>query len=85
MGSILTCIVEITIGILLLINPVGFTVGIIMTLGVVLTITGISNIVGYFRVAPDHLHRCPVDLYCHLADRGGHLGYPDIYLWEKVI
>ncbi len=53
MGNILACIVEIIIGILLLINPVGFTVGIIMTLGVVLAITGISDIVGYFRAAPE--------------------------------
>ncbi len=53
MGNILACIVEIIIGILLLINPVGFTVGIIMTLGIVLAIMGISNIVGYFRATPE--------------------------------
>ncbi len=53
MGNILACIVEIIIGILLLINPVGFTAGIIMTLGIVLAIMGISNIAGYFRAAPE--------------------------------
>ncbi len=53
MGNILTCIAEIIIGILLLINPVVFTLGIIKTLGVVLAIMGIFNIVGYFRTAPE--------------------------------
>jgi len=52
-GNILTCIAEIIIGILLLINPVGFTAGIIMTLGIVLAIMGISSIVGYFRTVPE--------------------------------
>lgn len=42
-------IVEIIIGILLLINPVGFTSGIIITLGIVLTIVGLSQTVQYFR------------------------------------
>ncbi len=53
MGNILTCIAEIIIGILLLINPVGFTAGIIMTLGIILAVMGISNIVGYFRAAAE--------------------------------
>ncbi len=53
MGNVLACIVEIIIGILLLINPVGFTAGIIMTLGIILAVMGISNIVGYFRTAAE--------------------------------
>ncbi len=53
MGNSLTCIAEIIIGILLLINPVGFTAGIIMTLGIILAVMGISNIVGYFRAAAE--------------------------------
>ncbi len=53
MGTILACIVEIIIGVLLLINPVGFTAGIIMTLGIVLAIMGIFNLVGYFRATPE--------------------------------
>ncbi len=53
MGNILTCIAEIIIGVLLLINPVGFTAGIIMTLGIILAVMGISNIVGYFRTAAE--------------------------------
>ena len=41
-------LVELIIGILLLINPVGFTSGIIVTLGIVLMIVGISTILRYF-------------------------------------
>ena len=51
-GTILSCIGEIIIGILLLIDPVGFTAGIIMFLGAVLAILGISSIVRYFRTDP---------------------------------
>ncbi|WP_298022538.1 DUF308 domain-containing protein [uncultured Dysosmobacter sp.] len=53
MGNILSCFAEIIIGILLLINPVGFTAGIIMTLGVVLAVMGVSSVVGYFRAEPE--------------------------------
>lgn len=48
-GSIFTSLVEILIGILLLINPVGFTSGIIIALGVVSLIGGIADIIRYFR------------------------------------
>ena len=41
--------VEILIGILLLINPVGFTSSIIVAFGIVLTIMGIGQIIKYFR------------------------------------
>jgi len=53
MGNILSCLAEVIIGILLLINPVGFTAGIIMTLGVVLAVMGVSSIIGYFRAEPE--------------------------------
>ncbi len=45
-GNILLCIAEIIVGILLLINPVGFTASIIMALGIVLAVMGIFSIVG---------------------------------------
>lgn len=51
--NIISCVAEIMIGILLLINPVGFTAGIIMALGIALAILGVSNIVGYFRTDPE--------------------------------
>jgi len=53
MENILSCVAEIIIGVLLLINPVGFTAGIIMLLGIVLAVMGVSGIVGYFRTEPE--------------------------------
>lgn len=44
---------EIVLGILLLVNPIGFTSGIIITLGVVMVCLGIGNIIRYFRKAPE--------------------------------
>lgn len=44
---------EIIIGVLLLVNPVGFTSGIIVTFGVVLMITGIGTTIKYFRTEPE--------------------------------
>ncbi|MGN0467995.1 MAG: HdeD family acid-resistance protein [Acutalibacteraceae bacterium] len=52
-GSILLSLCEIIVGILLLINPVGFTTGIIIFLGLVILILGIANIVQYFRAIPE--------------------------------
>lgn len=46
--SIWMSLVEILVGILLLINPMGFTAGIIITFGVVLAVMGIGQIIGYF-------------------------------------
>ena len=51
-GSILTCIIEIVVGVLLLINPVGFTSGIIIGMGMVLCIAGAVSTVRYFVVPP---------------------------------
>ena len=47
--SLMMSLVEILIGILLLINPVGFTSGIIIAFGIVLTIMGLGQIIRYFR------------------------------------
>ena len=52
-GNLLMCLTEIIIGILLLINPVGFTSGIIITLGIILAIMGIGSIAGYFKTDPE--------------------------------
>ena len=48
-GNLLTCIFEILIGVLLLIDPVGFTSGIIIIFGIVLVVVGLMNLFGYFR------------------------------------
>lgn len=47
--SLFMSIIELIIGILLLINPIGFTSGIIICAGVVLSLMGISSLVKYFR------------------------------------
>ena len=48
-GNLLTCIFEILVGILLLIDPVGFTSGIIVTFGVILAVIGGVSLFRYFR------------------------------------
>jgi len=53
MGNILVCIFEILIGVLLLIDPIGFTSKIIMGAGVVLLILGIWNVFKYFKEPPE--------------------------------
>ncbi len=52
-GSILTCIIEIVVGVLLLINPVGFTSGIIIGAGVLMVLGGILSVVRYFMLKPE--------------------------------
>jgi len=49
LNGILLCLFEIVIGILLLINPIGFTEGIITTAGIVLLIIGLISVIKYFR------------------------------------
>lgn len=49
LSGIAMSFVELIIGILLLINPVGFTSGIIITFGIAMILWGLVNIVKYFR------------------------------------
>ena len=51
-SNLVMCIAELIIGVLLLINPVGFTRGIIVALGIPLTLQGIGSIVSYIREKP---------------------------------
>lgn len=48
-GGLLFCLVEAAIGILLLINPVDFTGGIIIAGGVIALLAGIISVIRYFR------------------------------------
>ena len=48
-GSILMCVLEILIGVLLLIDPLGFTSSIIIALGAVLIVAGVVFAVRYIR------------------------------------
>ncbi|MBO5197718.1 MAG: DUF308 domain-containing protein [Lachnospiraceae bacterium] len=49
-NGILLCLIEVVIGILLLINPIGFTSGIIIAFGIGLLIFGLICVVKYFRM-----------------------------------
>lgn len=53
LGSVAMSLAEIIIGILLLVNPVAFTSGIIVAFGIVLMITGIGTTIKYFRTEPE--------------------------------
>ncbi len=49
-NSILLCLFEILVGILLLVNPVRFTSGIIIAFGIVLIILAVICVINYFRM-----------------------------------
>ena len=53
LSSMAMSIAELIIGILLLVNPIGFTSGIIIAFGIVLMIMGISTTIKYFRTEPE--------------------------------
>lgn len=48
-GSILMCVLEILVGVLLLVDPTGFTSAIIIAAGTALILYGVISIVRYFR------------------------------------
>lgn len=49
-NAIILSLFEIAVGILLLINPIGFTTGIITAAGILLLLSGIAAIIRYFRM-----------------------------------
>lgn len=51
--GIVLCLFELIVGVLLLINPVGFTSGIIKVTGIVLIVLGIIEIVKYFKTSAE--------------------------------
>ncbi|MCM1487933.1 MAG: DUF308 domain-containing protein [Firmicutes bacterium] len=56
-GTIIVCLVEIAVGVLLLIDPIGFTSGIIIVVGAGLMINGIINVIKYFRMSAEDAAR----------------------------
>ena len=52
-GNLIMCIAEAIMGVLLLINPLGFTAGIIICLGIVLALFGGKEVFCYFKSDPD--------------------------------
>lgn len=53
LGGVAMGLVEFLVGILLLVDPVGFTSGIIVAFGVVLMVMGIGSVIKYFRSEPE--------------------------------
>ena len=53
MGSLLLCVLQILVGVLLLINPMGFTSGIIIGAGWVMAALGMVSVVRYFMMKPE--------------------------------
>lgn len=53
LSGVAMSLVELIIGILLLVSPVGFTSGIIVAFGIVLMIMGIGSMVKYFHTEPE--------------------------------
>lgn len=51
-GTVMS-LVELIVGILLLINPVEFTSGIIVACGIVLMVCGLVSVIKYFRAEPE--------------------------------
>ena len=56
-GGIIGCLLEILVGVLLLVNPVGFTSGIIIGTGYLLIISGLASIIKYFRTKPEEAEK----------------------------
>ncbi len=52
-GGITVALCEVIVGVLLLIRPVAFTVGIVTALGILLLCVGILNVVSYFKSSPE--------------------------------
>lgn len=48
-NGIIICSFELIVGILLLINPIGFTSGIIIAAGIIMSVNGLINCIKYFR------------------------------------
>lgn len=47
--NLVLCLIELIVGILLLVNPTGFTRGIIMVVGAAIALLGLFNVLRYFR------------------------------------
>lgn len=47
--NLILCLGELIVGILLLVNPEGFTQAIVMALGAVIAVVGVINVIRYFR------------------------------------
>lgn len=53
LSSILLSIFELVVGILLMVDPLGFTTGIVITFGIALVVIGLISVINYFRASPE--------------------------------
>ena len=51
-GAIVAGLVELLVGVLLFVDPVGFTSGILMAVGIILLLRGVVCLIRYFRTNP---------------------------------
>lgn len=56
-SKLILALCELVIGVLLLINPIGFTKAVIVIFGVLLLLAGTASILGYFRQLPEEAAR----------------------------
>lgn len=56
-SGIIGCLLEILVGMLLLVNPVGFTSGIIIGAGYLLMISGLASVIKYFHAEPEEAEK----------------------------
>ncbi len=68
-GKIVMSLCEIVLGVLLFINPLGFTATIIKVAGILLMLAGVVSVIRYFRSDPAeaHLEQGLVKALCELA------------------
>ena len=52
LANLILCLGELIVGVLLLVNPEGFTQAIVMAFGVVVAVLGVLNVIRYFRAEP---------------------------------
>ena len=53
LSAVIFCVLQILLGVLLLVDPVGFTSGIIIFFGAILLLIGVFSIVKYFRTSAE--------------------------------
>ncbi len=82
LSSLASSIVEMIVGVLLLINPVGFTSLILGSFGLVLLLVGVGRIFAYFRTDPEEAAQegnLAIGLICSL------LGFVGVFKTEWII
>ncbi len=52
-SAIILCIIEVVVGVLLLVDPVGLTTSIIIAAGVAFMLAGLLDVIRYFRCSPE--------------------------------